>query len=178
MTVRFYARAQLGLGPPILSRLAERSPYDYGIGRLGYTRHWTGSGGTLFHPDPVARLRGIYAYHVHTLGYGDIAYNGWWDADGNVGDLRDPRWVGAHAGSSGNVANRQTDGLVFLEDRRGWTQGAAAGFAWWRSLWRLLRPTPPQEWAHEWWAQGHGGLPTACPGGAVISAVHAVGGHV
>jgi hypothetical protein len=149
-----------------------------GPAKLGFTWHWTGADGTLYKPNPVARLRGIYQYHVHTLGYGDIAYAGAYDGDGNVFGLRDGRWVGAHAGSTGNVANRLTDGIVFLEDARGWTTAASEAFTWWQQLFVFVQRRAPVEYAHEWWSKGHGGLPTSCPGPYVETAVRHVGGNV
>lgn len=178
MAVTFHARSGLGLGPPIPGRLSLRTGSEYGPDRLGITWHWTGSDGNLYHPDPIARLQGIYRYHVDTLGYGDIAYHGAYDADGNTYELRSSRDVGAHAGSTGNVANRLTDGIVFLEDARGWTAAAGEAFTWWQQLWRWVMRRPPVEFSHHWWSEGHGGLPTACPGPYVDTAVRHVGGNV
>lgn len=178
MPVRFHPRATLGLGPPVLARLQRRTADEQHGTKVGFTRHWVGDGGTLYHPNPITRLQNIYGYHVHTLGYGDIAYEGAFDAGGNVYELRNSVFVGAHAGSTGNVANRLTDGIVYLEDARGWTTDAWSAFTWWRNLFRLVLGREPIEYAHEWWAQGHGGLPTQCPGPAVRNAVRIVGGNI
>ena len=178
VAVTFHTRPALGLGPPVPARLSLRSANELGPGRLGITWHWTGADGTLYRPAPIPRLQGIWRYHVQTLGYGDIAYHGAYDGDGNTYGLRDARYVGAHAGSTDNVANRLTDGIVFLEDVRGWTAAAAEAFTWWQQLWQFVLRRRPVEYAHHWWSEGHGGLPTECPGPYVSTAVQHVGGNV
>lgn len=178
MTVQFHPRSQLGLGFPVLSRLALRTPNEVGALHRGLTFHHTGSDGTLYKPDPIARLRGIFTYHVVTLGYGDIAYEGAFDADGNTYGLRDARYVGAHAASTDNVANRRTDGIVFLEDRRGITPDALHAFSWWVDLYRLAHGRTPLLWAHEWWGRLGGGKPTECPGPQLRDVVGFCGGFV
>jgi hypothetical protein len=178
VSVRFTPRDRLGLGAPVLDRLAERTEHEYRAGHAGLTLHWTGAGGRLFRPDPVVRLRAMWAYHVRSRGYGDIAYAGAFDADARTFGLRDSRWVGAHARSTGNVANRLTDGIVFLEDSRGWTDGANEGFEWWVNLYRLVHGRWPELWPHRWWdLHGGGGGNTACPGPRGIDVVVFCGGH-
>lgn len=175
--VRWHPRESLALGGVVLSRLALRSAAENGYTHEGLTWHWTADGGHLFHPDPVQRLRGIWAYHVNTLGYGDIAYEGAFDADGNTFGLRDNRYVGAHAQSTLNEANRKTDGIVFLEDARGWTPAALAAFVWWHNLYRFARHHDPTHYAHRYWGR-HGGQPTFCPGDYLANVVQFVGGRV
>jgi hypothetical protein len=87
--------------------------------------------------------------------------------------LRDGRYVGAHALSIDNAANRLTDGVCFLEDRRGITAAAREAFAWWVNLERFLHAGRCANYAHEWWAKGRGGTPTECPGAGVIQLVAA-----
>jgi len=173
--VTFHDRASIGLAPPNPAHLTLRTHAENTSQKQGLTWHHTGSGGTLFHPDPLARLRGIQSYHMNTLGYGDIAYEGAFDADGNVYALRDSKYVGAHASSFGNVANRLTDGICWLEDSRGITSAGVQAFRWWNDLFRWVLARPPQCFAHRWWAEGHGGTATACPGDdwdAVVRFVH------
>lgn len=176
--VVFHDRASLGLGQPVPARLALRTPAEVAPSHEGFTWHHVGDGGTLFHPDPAARLRGIWAYHVNTRGYGDIAYHGAFDADGNTYGLRAHEYVGAHALSTDNVANRVTDGVVFLEDARGITEGAVAAFEWWGGLYEHVIGHVPQSWAHEAWAHGAGGTVTACPGADWVAALRFLHGHV
>ena len=176
--VTFHPRALLGLAPPVLSRLATRTAEQMTVRKMGLTVHHVGAGGTLTHPNQVARLRSIQQYHVGTLGYGDIAYHGAFDADGITYGLRDGRYVGAHAQSTGNVANALTDGICFLEDARGVTPAALAAFEWWSDLYRLVVHRAPQLFGHRWWGAGHGGAPTVCPGDDWARVIRFCGGHV
>lgn len=176
MAGRFFPRAVIGLRRPNPNRLTARTPDEYGEAHRGLTRHWTGATGAYGQLAAFARLRAIQRYHMDVLGYGDIAYEGAHDGDGNTYGLRDARYVGAHARSTANYANRLTDGIVWLEDARGWTAGAERGFAWWSSLYRLAHHRPPVEYAHEWWAKGKGGTVTACPGRDLIAHVASAGG--
>lgn len=177
MGVTFHDRASLGLGAPVTAHLSRRTANDAGPGYAGLTYHHVGDGGTLYRPNQVARLQAIWAYHVHTLGYGDIAYNGAFDADGQTYELRSHDWVSAHAASTDNVANRTTDGIVFLEDSRGLTHDALAAFSWWVDLYRWTQHRTPMLWAHRYWGAGHGGQPTACPGDDLDKVIGFVGGH-
>lgn len=177
--VTFHPRATLGLGNPVPTRLGLRTEWEVFDGCEGVTWHWTGGGGTLFHPDPIQRLRGIWSYHVNTLGYGDIAYEGGFDADGNTYELRPSKYVSAHAASGPtNRANRRTNGFVFLEDRRGFTPAALDAFMWWHNVWRLAhKGRLPQHWTHDYWGT-HGGKPTGCPGPGLHQVVKFIGGNV
>ena len=143
---------------------------------LGETVHHTGYGGTLYHLDPFVRLRGIQGYHMGVLGFGDIAYEGAFDADGNTYGLRDSKWVGAHAYGSvrgGNIPNQYTDGIVFLEDARGWTKAAADALSWWGDLYRLAHAGQHCHlFAHSWWSR------TVCPGSYLDDVVRYCGGSV
>jgi hypothetical protein len=177
MTVTFHDRASIGLRPPNTAHLTLRTAAERTTQHMGETFHHTGAGGALFHQDPFARLRGIQAYHMDHLGYGDIAYEGGFDGDGNTFGLRDGIYVGAHAGSTGNIANRLTDGIVWLEDARGITTAGLQAFRWWVNLYTWVLRRPPVVYAHRWWAEGHGGLPTACPGDDWDAVVHFVGGR-
>lgn len=178
MTVAFHNRtASLGVErPPVTGHLQLRTPAQL-QNSLGLTQHWTGAAGQLFHPNPITRLRGIYDEHVHGRGYGDIAYNGAFDADANTYALRDPRYVGAHALSNRNIANVYTDGIVFLEDKRGWTAGAEQAFQWWVNLFHYAHRRVPQLFTHNWW-HDVGGIVTACPGPYITKEVASRHGHV
>lgn len=139
----------------------------------GLTIHHTGYGGTLFNINPIQRLHGIQAYHMGTLGYGDIAYEGAFDADGNTYGLRDSKFIGAHAYGSKrgeNTPNRYTDGIVYLEDGRGWTRAASVALAWWADLFKWVHHRDAHFFAHEYWSL------TACPGSYLIDVVHMYGG--
>lgn len=176
MSITFRSRESLHLRAPNLQRLTLRTPAELTTQNIGLTGHWTGAGGTLYHVDPVTRLQQIQAYHMDTLHYGDIAYEGAFDSDGVLYGLRDNRFVGAHAASTNNVANRLTDGIVWLEDARGWTQAAARAWDDWCNIWTLAHRKRPNEFAHEWWVH-LGGTPTACPGPSFRAQIAHEGGH-
>lgn len=177
MAVTFHDRAHvLGVArPPHPARLTLRTITQQ-HNPLGLTWHWTGDGGALFHPDPIVRLRGIYDFHVERRDYGDIAYEGAFDADGNTFGLRDSRWVGAHAKSNRAIANTYTNGIVFLEDRRRWTPAAGEAWQWWVNLFHLSQRRLPQLFTHEWWHEA-GGIATECPGPYITQVVVGHGGH-
>lgn len=179
MTVKFHPRATLNLRSPNLQRMSTRTPADSDQAHQGLTWHWTADGGMLFLPDPIKRLQGIQRYHMDTLGYGDIAYCAAYDAGGNTYELRAPRYVQAHAASPGNVANRQTDGIVFLEDERGYTHEALEAFVWWHNVYGLAHRRFPKHFAHRWWGrQGAPAAPTQCPGDAQSGVIKFIGGKV
>lgn len=167
--IRIWNRSEIGLLAPNVQKLELRLPTEITTDNLGLTWHWTGAGGRLFHPDPLRRLRGIQAAHMAPgglgtkTGAGDIAYEGAFDADRNVYLLRDARFVGAHALSPANRANRRTNGIVFLEDERGLTPDALDAVTWWADLFRWIERRPPQHFAHSYWARLNG-QGTECPG--------------
>ena len=168
----FHPRSALGLVAPNPAHLTLRT-HEQIADSLGETIHHTGYGGTLYHIDPIVRLHGIQAYHMDTLHYGDIAYEGAFDADGNTYGLRDSKWVGAHAYGTkrgGNIPNQYTDGIVFLEDARGWTSAASVALHWWMDLYKLAHGKNCHLFTHEWWSV------TACPGSYLIAAVKSTGG--
>lgn len=177
MALTLHTRAELEehgvLRPPNLAHLEVNRLGD----RSGITWHWTGATGVLFRPNPLARLAEIQREHMDGRGYGDIAYNGAFDIDGNVFALRDPHWVGAHARSDQNVANLTTLGFVFLEDSRGLTAAGAGAMQLISYLFELRYQHAPAYWGHREWA-AHGGTPTECPGDqleafqAFISSLH------
>lgn len=168
----FHDRASIGLAAPNPARLGARTAEQLND-QYGLTVHHTGADGTLYRPDPIERLRAIQAYHMDTLGYGDIAYEGAFDADGNTYGLRDNRWVGAHALGTrrgGEIPNEYTNGIVFLEDVRGLTPAGNTAFAWWCDLFAFAHGRHPTVYAHEYWSI------TECPGSYLINLVRWVGG--
>lgn len=176
--VTVVSRQTLALRAPNVAHLTRRTPAEVGVTHEGITWHHTGSGGNLYRPNASERLRGIQAFHMDSLGYGDIAYHAAFDADAHVYVLRDVARVGAHAKSTQNRANRLTDGVCFLEDSRGITAGALAAFEWFVALYRAVHHRRPVLWAHEAWAHGHGGTPTACPGEDWVRVLRFVHGEV
>lgn len=161
---KIWSRAELeSRGALVRPNPAHLSQYSDPMRREGITWHWTGADGTLFRPDPLTRLRAIQAEHMQGRGYGDIAYNAAFDVDGNLFELRDQLWVGAHALSNGNQANERTLGVVFLEDARGLTAGGAGAMELAVYLFHMRYERAPLFWGHRDWAR-NGGTPTQCPG--------------
>jgi hypothetical protein len=155
-------RAGWRAADPITARLALRAPADTWVGAT-----WHHSTGTqLGSPNSAAWVREIQAYHQGTLGYGDIAYSALIDAAGRVFEGRDRKYVGAHAASAGNVANRRTHGVCFLGDLTYSGPTVAAQHA---ALWVLETMRYVGDglycWEHREWLQyGPPAKPTACPG--------------
>jgi len=174
-----FTRQKVGLRTPNLHRLTQRTAAQSLSQHRGFTDHWTGADGTLYKPDPIERLRGIQAYHMDTLGYGDIAYHAAYDGDGNIYFLREHRWVGAHAASPENVANIYTDGLVFLEDKRGMTTDGVWAWAHCRAFYRMTMGRDAHTYAHEYWGRmGPPAKPTECPGPYIVDMDRFFGGTV
>jgi len=153
---KWYSRSELGLRSPKFAHPRGASPIT------GITVHWTGSGGTLYNPNQITRLRGIQNYHMDVRGYADIAYNAAFDDQGNVYSLRSNDVVGAHAASNGNLANKHHLGIVFLEDKDGLTPKAV------EALWLYIYIAKLQYGDlgivdHNDW-RVFGGTPTTCAG--------------
>lgn len=173
--VAVWSRQEMHMRAPNPAHLSLRSDYDQSH-KLGLTHHWTGEGGTLYKPNPVQRWLGIQAFHMDSRGMGDIAYENGYDADANIFAGRDARFVGAHALSPhDNQANRLTEGCCFLEDKRGWTDGAMAAFIFLHDIYALFNHHTPGLFAHRWWDQTLG--KTICPGGQADQVVRFCGGH-
>lgn len=156
----FHARETLGLRDPDPSRLTPRASLAVVVALTG---HWVGAGGELYRPNEIERLRAIQADHMDRRDFGDIAYEGAFDADGNTYGLRDSHWVGAHCASNGNRANVLSDGIVFLEDYRGWTAAAQTAWHWWVDLFMWSHGKAPALFSHRGW-QRWGGISTECAG--------------
>jgi len=99
---------------------------------LGFAvvHHTAGSSG-----DSVALIRGIYAYHVNTLGYCDVAYNFFVDKWGQIFEGRwggtDKPIIGGHSGGF----NTYSTGIAMLGTYTSSNVSPAA----WDALVRLLR---------------------------------------
>lgn len=173
-TPRFYTRSELGLLEPNTSRLGGRHDLVTGI-----TWHCTGSATR----DPIGKW--LQIQELAMAGklpsrdtYGDHPYNAGIVVDGDhrgavlVG--RDPKWVGAHAASSHNVANRTTIGIAIIGD--GTTLSPSARTAMKAVVYVLAFGTYKRgllAFDHLDW-RGLGGIATACPGSAVIAEVNAM----
>lgn len=160
------SRAQWGATDPVTSRLARVVPAD--AHKIGATWHHS-TGQTLGVADFAAWVRNIQHYHVGTLGYGDIAYGLLIDPNGVVYLGRDERvYVGAHAASHDNVANRLTHGVCFLGDLTvKFPSPAAQRAAFWCLELMRFAGSGLLCWEHrEWATYGPPALPTACPGDA------------
>jgi len=116
MTVRWVTRDQAGLQPPNLARLSRHDPHDR---RWGVTKHHT-AGATPHVPLDSFRIwrelqaSAMSGNNVNHTRYGDIEYNVGFDDFGQILVGRDSQWVGAHAASANNVANRMTFGAAYL----------------------------------------------------------------
>lgn len=171
---RFWTREQAGLAAPDLGRLAIRRDVVTGI-----TFHCTGSPAL----DPVAKWRQIQ--QLAMLGklpsrdlYGDQPYNAGIVLTGAFAGVilpgRDLKYVGAHAASTDNVANRTTLGVAVIGDgsilsAAGWEAIEALVYVWAFGVYkRGLQPFDHLDW------RAAGGITTACPGPAVIARVAAM----
>lgn len=175
---RFYTREQCGLYTPNTGRLGSRTDLVTSL-----TLHCTGS--TV--RDPLAKW--LQIQQLAMAGqlpsgdrYGDHPYNYGLVLDGaHAGAIlpgRDLRWKGAHATSTGNIANRTSVGIAIIGN--GETFTAAADKALAVLIFVLAFGTYKrglQIFDHLDWA-GDGGIPTACPGRAVIAKADALRKHV
>lgn len=167
---RFYTRQQAGLFTPNTHRLSSRTDTVVGI-----TWHRTGEPTT----DPLGKWKQIQ--QLAMLGelpskdlYGDHPYNAGIVTSGPLAGVilpgRDPRWVGAHATSTHNVANRVTLGVALIGDGTVTPAARAAvaaliyvtAFGTYR---RGLLQFDHREWL------GVGGIATSCPGDSLAAFV-------
>ena len=107
--------------PPIRSRAAWGADESIRSGTIAYSRtieavtvHHTAGGNDYSESDVPAVLRGIYAFHVKSRGWGDIGYNVLVDKfgtawEGRAGGLDRPV-LGAHAGGF----NTSTSGIAMM----------------------------------------------------------------
>lgn len=177
--ISFLTRAQWEAGPPNLAHLSTRRDLVTGV-----TFHHT-TGANLGHTDTAQWARNIQRFCMVDRGYGDIEYNAMVRAyvdphDGKprgvIVEGRDLKYVGAHAASDGNLANRTTNGVALMGDSRDVfahaelvpTVHALIEGVWYlAALYRNAHRIPAklQHFGHrDWFNQGHGGTATLCPG--------------
>jgi hypothetical protein len=117
--ISILTRAQWKAAPPNPAHLSTRRDT-----LLGVTFHHT-TGANLGDVDTAQWARNIQRFCMVTRGYGDLEYNAMIRAyvdphDGQPRGVfvegRDVKYVGAHAASTGNVANRTTTGVALMGD--------------------------------------------------------------
>jgi hypothetical protein len=155
-------RAQAGLAPPNPARLSHRTDKPWGV-----TKHHSASSPPRTAMDSIALWRELQreamsGNNPNHVQFGDIEYNVGFDDFGQILIGRDTQWVGAHATSSNNVANRMTFGIAFLgmDPTTPAAMEALRAYAWCASasFGHAAIMLGHQDWAR--W----GGIPTACPG--------------
>lgn len=177
MKPQFLTRDQVGLAAPNLSRLGSRFDLVAGI-----TWHCTGAPTR----DPLGKWRQIQELAMEGKLpsrdlYGDHPYNAGIVLDGPFGGSilpgRDPKWIGAHAASTHNVANRITLGVAILGDGSRLTPAAITAMSAlvyvlaFGTYKRGLVPFDHRDW------KALGGIATACPGSAVERQVDVMRAH-
>jgi hypothetical protein len=156
-------RDQVPLARPIETRLQPRDSTPV----VGITFHITATGAG----DPLGTWRTIQAEamsgHLPSGDvYGDIPYHDGISQDGRIIQGRDHRWVGAHATSSANIANRVTDGVAIIGTGAGLSDAAKQAIRAYVYLWSLGHKRRPVLFDHKDW-RAVGGIATACPDPAV-----------
>jgi len=152
-------RSQWGAAPENPARLSERAPDKV----VGITVHVTVTPTN----DPLRKWRQIQTEYLngnnvnHTK-YGDIPYNDGITLDGRIVEGRAHHWVGAHATSATNVANRVTLGVALIGTGNGITPDAKAALRAYVYLATLELGHRPLLFDHYDWA-AMGGISTACP---------------
>lgn len=152
-------RAQCGLAPPNLSRLSHRAPDQL----IGVTVHCT----VTPTADPVATWRQIQAEYlsgnnVNHQAYGDLPYNDGITLDGRILTGRGHEWVGAHALSSNNLANRLTLGVALIGTGDSITPAAIRALRFYLFFATVELGHQPMLFDHYDW-RALGGISTACP---------------
>jgi hypothetical protein len=169
----FVTRGQLRMRSPNAARLTPRSAIVVGI-----TVHTTGGKTT----DPRATWANIQAAEMDGklppgVHYGDIAYNVGVTNSGDVLEGRNASWVGAHALSHDNVANRTTLGLAVVGDGTTLSDAARTAIRACGFLFRAHYGRPPLWLTHRHWNSPDGSH-TQCPGDPISSFVAVLaGGH-
>lgn len=154
MTTRWLRRDAIGLAPPNTAHLAVRHDRV-----LGVTVHWTAGNSH----DAPAQWRAIQADEMHR-GYGDIAYNAGVADDGSLLEGRANGWVGAHALSGHELANRTTFGVAYIGNGNPTPAAITALKAYLFVVALELKLSAPiLLLGHQDWLP-FGGIPTACPG--------------
>ena len=152
-------RAQCGLLPPNLNRLEVATPGQL----VGVTVHCT----VTPTADPLATWRDIQSAEMRGADpshdtYGDIAYNAGVTLDGRILTGRDRQWVGAHATSTNNVANRITIGVALIGTGGTITPAAELALRECLALAHLAFGHAPLIFDHLDW-RALGGIATSCP---------------
>lgn len=165
--VDIWSRERCGLAPPDTSRLTKRDPGAL----VGVTFHVTVTPAS----DPVHTWQRIQAEYmsgnnVNHVKYGDLPYNEGVTLDGRILQGRQHRYVGAHATSDNNVANRVTLGLAVIGTGAGLSHAAQQAIREWLHLLRVELGHAPVLFDHYDW-RAAGGIATACPDPAVAAFV-------
>lgn len=117
--ISFLTREQWGASAPDPRHLSTRRDAIVGV-----TFHHT-TGANLGSTDTAQWARNIQRFCMADRGYGDIEYNAMIRAyldphthqpRGDFVECRDLKWVGAHAASTDNLANRTTTGIALMGD--------------------------------------------------------------
>lgn len=159
MATTIVTRQQCGLLAPNVARLSLRPVAQV----VGVTVHVTVTPAT----DPLERWREIQ--HAAMNGslpsgdhYGDIPYNAGITSDGRILAGRDGKYVGAHALSTGNVANIHTFGYALIGTGGVITRQAQTALRTAVYLTTLQLGRRPLLFDHFDW-RALGGIATACP---------------
>lgn len=165
--VEILTRDQCGLALPNRDRLSGRLP-DHVV---GVTVHCT----VTPTADPVATWRQIQAEYlsgnnVNHAQYGDIPYNDGITLDGRILTGRPHGYVGAHALSTNNIANRWTLGVAIIGTGATITPAAEQALRTWLYLATLEIGHRPLLFDHLDW-RAYGGISTACPDPATVAFV-------
>jgi hypothetical protein len=161
-------REQCGLRPENPARLSERVAGQL----MGVTVHVTVTPAA----DPIHTWQKIQAEYmdgnnVNHAQYGDIPYNDGVTMDGRILSGRRHHWVGAHAASSTNVANRTTLGLVVIGTGATITPAAERAIRFYLFFaTHELGHRPPLFDHYDWRAAG--GIATSCPDPAIAAFVN------
>lgn len=184
--ISFLTREQWGAEAPNHAHLSTRRDLLAGI-----TFHHT-TGANLGDVDTAQWARNVQRFCMVTRGYGDIEYNAMIRAyvdphDGRARGVfvacRDIAYVGAHALSAGNQANRTTTGVALMGDSRDVLAHPLlapmvrelVGLCWY---FQVLYANAhhlghPLHYGHRDWIP-HGGTPTLCPGDPLAAMVGAL----
>lgn len=182
--ISIMTRAQWRADPPNLARLSTRRDTI-----VGTTFHHT-TGANLGSTDTAQWARNIQHFCMATRGYGDIEYDAMIRAyldphdhqpRGVFVEGRNLKFVGAHAASTGNVANRTTTGVALMGDATEVLSHPQLApmvrqlvdIAWYFQLLysKAHGVKRTQRWGHREWHDHHGGTATACPGD-LLAMVH------
>lgn len=157
--VKIVTRQQMNLAPPITNRMSRRAPDKL----IGVTVHCT----VTPSDDPIGTWRAIQreyqsGQNVNHQVYGDLPYNDGITLDGRILQGRAHQYVGAHALSSTNVANRVTLGVAIIGTGASIAPAAITALRAYVYLATLELGHVPVLFDHYDW-KTLGGIATACP---------------